>query len=185
LHWSFLTPKRYREAADWSKWLDHRVQFPGEPALFHLSASDELLALVMHGFIHHELSSLLQWLDIALVSLDPSVDWDYIDRWCQVAGVSKIFWSTLGLVNSLLTLGLHQRCKVWNPEVTAPCPATSMAYFAPLFGVDSRWHLVRRRRHLLEVAPTRWLKLLQVLRFVSMDELRQFLKPGISARNFK
>lgn len=184
LHWRFLTPKRYQAVADWDKWLDSRVQLPGQPALFHLAASDELIALVLHGFIHHELDSLLQYLDIALVAQDPSVDWEYIARWCREAGVSKLFWFVLTLVDSVFRLGLPPRCPAWEAEAHPLDPATADAYLAPLFGADSRWHLLRRKRQQLAMASTFKRKLLQTIRFISVGELRQFCQPrtGIATR---
>ncbi len=176
IHWSFLTPRRYRGVAEWGQWLDRRVGIPGSPALHRLNASDELIALLLHGFIHHQLDNLQQWVDIAVVSQQESVDWDYVGRWCDNAGMGRVVWSALGMVNQLLNLGLQERCQHLRSRAGAISESVLLAYLAPLFGADSIRHFAVRRRHLLWVAPTPMRKAAQCLRFLGADEIRRLVR---------
>lgn len=176
IHWSFLTPKRYRGVAEWGRWLDRRVAIPDAPALYRLNASDELIALVLHGFIHHQLDNLQQWMDIAIVSRQDSIDWDYIAGWCVKAGVGRVVWSTLGMVSQSLNLDLQGRSHPLRSEAGTVPESVLLAYLAPAFGEDSIRHFALRRRHLLWAAPTPLLKVAQCLRFLGADELRRLVR---------
>mgnify|MGYP001590947312 FL=1 len=60
IHWSLLTPKRYRLAVDSEAFLEtrQRVDLP-EGRIYCLSYEYELIGLVVHAFVHHELKGIL------------------------------------------------------------------------------------------------------------------------------
>ena len=171
IHWCFLTPKRYRDIADWDAWFDRRVRLAAGADLYRLDATDELIALLLHGFVHHQLDPLQQWVDVALVSRSDAIDWDHFSRWVEDAGVGRMLWSALGMIDELLKLDLQQRCPPLRSEVARPGRGVLAAYVAPLLGQDCLASFLGRRRHLLWVAPDARRKFAQYLRFFSVDEM--------------
>jgi len=172
IHWSFLTPKRYRDTVDAAAWLASRRLLRGwEGAVFGLSPEHELIALVCHSFIHHELNSLLPLVDIGLVSCLDGLDWRYVSDWCDRASVGRLFWVTIALVDGLFGLGLPQKTELAGVRYRSFQERTLEAYRSPLFAEDTRTHFLRRKLNLLHVAETPMIKLRQVVRLFSMDQI--------------
>ncbi len=183
IHWSFLTPKRYRQAVDANLWLGDRRPLPAWGGkVFGLAPEHELVALVCHAFIHHELDTLLSLVDIGLVSQGDNLNWRAIWTWCSQASLSRLFWFTLALVEWLFHLGLPETIvQAGLPWADFPTRRLQ-AYEAPLLATDTRADLFHRQLHLLQVAETPAIKFRQVLRLFNMDQLGRLVsfKPGAS-----
>ncbi len=176
LHWSLLTPKRYRKLVNASAWLDSRVALPGgDGVVYRLTAEHELLELVCHSFIHHEVDSLLQLVDIALISQFEALDWKYVMALCERASVTRLFRFTLGFADALFNLGLQTRLAGTGVDLAPLRQRLAEAYEAPLFMRDARRHLLQRKINLLRVAekPEVWLK--QLIRFLNVDQLGRLI----------
>jgi hypothetical protein len=177
IHWSLLTPKRYRNIVDSATWLEsRRLIRTDDGALYCLSPENELLELVCHSFIHHEVNNLLQLLDIALVSNLNALDWDYLVSWCRDASVTRLFFFTVGLADQLFKLGLRERLDEVGVAMPSLCKDMLDAYRASLFGADTRWQFMRRKANLLRVAESPMVKLRQAVRFFSVEELCRFVR---------
>jgi hypothetical protein len=177
IHWSFLTPKRYRDTVDAAAWLASRRLLPGwDGMVFGLSPENELIELVCHSFIHHELNSLLPLVDIGLVSCLDGLDWRYISDWCEQASVGRLFWFTIAFVDALFNLGLPQKTEPAGVRYPPIQKHVFEAYWTPLFAKDARSHFLHRKLNLLHVAETPMIKLRQVVRLLNLDQLgRLFL----------
>ena len=177
IHWSLLTPKRYRNIVDAAAWLESRRLVPtGDGPLPCLSPENELLELVCHSFIHHEVKNLLQLLDIGLVADRDGLDWDYVVSWCRDASVTRLFFFTIGLADHLFHSGLRERLHAIGIVMPPLNDGMAAAYRSHLFGADSRWQLVRRKAHLLHVAEGPLVPLRQAVRFFSADEVWRFVR---------
>ena len=172
IHWSFLTPKRYRDTIDAAGWLDLRRPLPGwEGMVFGLSPENELIELVCHSFIHHELESLLSLVDIGLAASLDGLDWRYISDWCDKHSVGRLFWFTIAFVDVLFSLGLSQRTELAEVRLPLIQKRTFEAYWTPLFAKDTRTHFFHRKLNLLHVAETPMIKLRQVIRLLDVNKL--------------
>ena len=175
VHWSFLTPKRYRNMADFDKWIDtSKVVSNQFGNLRCLSAENELLELVCHSFIHHELSSVQSLIDMARLLRSTDIDWVYVRSWCEGAGISRLFYFTLTYVDHLFDLNVSLPSGFSERLITKDRVALFDAYTAVLIDADNRWHFLRRKRNLLHVAERLSTKLKQLIRFTGDRELKSF-----------
>jgi hypothetical protein len=179
IHWSLLTPKRYRRIGNTSLWIASRIKIPlDDGMLFRLSSENELLDLVCHSFIHHELRNLLQAVDIAMVSNLEGIDWQYVFEWCRNARVTRLVWFVLSFVDRLFDLGLVARLASLGISYSGLKKSGFEAYQCRLFGEDSRLHHLRRKANLIAVAESPVVRLRQMLRFLSLDEIGSIIRPG-------
>jgi len=51
--------------------------------IYCLPREQELISVVAHAFIHHELDSLMPLIDLGLLMSDPDLDWDFVVAWCR------------------------------------------------------------------------------------------------------
>lgn len=177
IHWSFLTPKRYRDTVKADDWLATRRPLPGwEAGVFGLSPENELIELVCHSFIHHEMNSLLPLVDIGLASCLDGLDWGYVSDWCEQRSVGRLFWFTIAFVDALFSLGLSQKAASAGVRFPTHQERTLEAYRAPLFSRDTRMHFLARKLNLLRMAETPMIKLRQVIRLLSTDHLLRLVR---------
>lgn len=176
-HWSYLTTKRYRSAADFSQWLTRRHKLPLRDGSFHcLAKEDEFLDLVCHAFIHHDIDRPLQLVDIGLALVRDDLDWLYIGKWIEESSLKRIFSFSISYVNELLDLGIMARFADVPWAVRTFDPALFEAYAAVVFGPDSRSHYLARKKHLVWVTEKLSDRFRQILRFFSGEEVSMFLK---------
>ena len=172
IHLSFLTPKRYKNIADFNFWLDNqRTISTPKGFLDCLSPEHELLGLVFHWYIHHELEGYLKGIDIALLILNNSVDWDYVVWWCKRYALTRIFCFTMAYVNFLF--GLNLSPKALNIEKSLPLNPSVMfdAFIAPSIDQDHLKYAMRRKMNQLFVAESFSVKLKQAMRYMDLYEL--------------
>ncbi len=182
VHWSFMTPKRFRRAVDVSSWLGTRrpIRLSGG-TLYSLSLENELLELALHSFVHHEIGTLLQLVDIGMLARTPELDWDYIKAWCAKSSVSRLTFFTIKLVDRLFDLGLSPRLARLGIEDPAWDERFFAAHVARLCGSDSRQHTITRKAQLLQVAESPGAFLRQAIRFVSLDQVRHLVqRPNVA-----
>ena len=176
VHWSFLTPKRYRASANFDRWLDTRQEFVTKSgAIYCFSPENELLDLVCHAFIHHELDTLLKLTDIALVASHQNLDWDYINQWCEEASMTRLFALTLGLIDHLFGFAFLNNLTQKN-TLSRHTAKFYNAYSARFFQTDTVTDLFRRKQALLYAAESIDIKLKQLLRFLSIDQFSEVIK---------
>ena len=61
IHYSYLTPKRYKYSANFNRWIYSRTPvLTSEGVIYRLKLEDALLDTILHVFIHHELDRFLQ-----------------------------------------------------------------------------------------------------------------------------
>jgi len=172
IHLSFLTPKRYKNIADFTLWLDNRRAISTPKGFLDcLSPEHELLGLVFHWYIHHELEGYLKGIDIALLILNNEVNWDYVIWWCKRYALTRMFCFTMAYVNFLF--GLNLSPKTLNIEKSLPLNPGVMfdAFIAPSLDQDHLKYAMRRKMNQLFVAESFSVKLKQALRYMDLYEL--------------
>ncbi len=175
IHWSFLTPKRYRRAADFDNWIDSRRTINTvEGKIYCLTPENEFLNVISHAFIHHELDSLLKLVDIALLSREKDMDWEYIHTWCKRASMMRLFCFTLAFGDYLFDLSLKNKCTQFGAKLPRQEDKVFEAYSSRLFEDDLWINFVRRKKNLLFIAERPIVKLKQLLRLLSLDETSEF-----------
>lgn len=171
LHWSLLTSKRYRNCIDEVNWLRQRspLQTP-DGRLYALPAEYELIGLILHAFIHHELGILKQLLDIALFMDDEKLDWPWIAAWCRENHLSRMFTLSLHLVNELFFLEAKAFCRHF------PVPASGarrvQAWIDPFFSRVGVRNYLQVKGNMLHAAETPERLFRQAIGFFSASELR-------------
>jgi hypothetical protein len=176
IHWSYVTPRRYRGVASYHQWLnDTRAVATPQGDVRSLSLENELLGLIIHAFLHHDLNRISQLVDIALVMKRDGLDWDYIKRWAADARLSKMLAFVLAYVEWLFTMP-PGHWTVWSRGILRYGHEAVFASYAALsLGQDARQHYLTRKMHLLEVAETFPRKAKQLMRFLNLKELMSFV----------
>ena len=171
IHWSFLTPKRFKSAVDSERFLESRQAGDlKEGRIYRLSDEHELIGLVAHSFSHHELHSLIQLLDIALFMVRSDINWEYIVGWCRQAGLTNMFLFTFTLINHIFALGLEKRLECFGQTLPRWAEKAFDAYMKRFFGKDNLVYWMRRKKNLLFIAESPYAKLKQIIRFFSRNE---------------
>lgn len=182
MHWSLLTPKRYRRAVDGKIFLESKKSMIlPEGRIYHLSRENELIGLVTHAFIHHELEGILPLVDITLLVKASSLDWQFIAEWCRQARLSRMFHLTLSLVDHLFDLRLNAILDIFGKSLPNRQDKVYEAYMMKFLGADNFSYLMRRKQNLFYVAESSLTKFKQALRIFSDKEIRSFLKSKINA----
>ena len=173
VHRSVLTAKRYRKAIRPSDLLATRQQrlLPDGTVLHVLSPEHELICLVCHALVHHEMERLLFVVDIGLLESQENIDWEYVREFCRKARLTRMVGLTLAFVNNILDLGYEEVVRMLD----VPAAAIGRffdAYRARLFGETGLRHYVMRKRAQLYMAETPIRRFRQILRLFSLKEMR-------------
>lgn len=174
IHLSLLTAKRYRAAFDSRLMLDARVRVEtAEGIVYRLPVEQELIELVAHAFVHHELQGFTRIMDIALVMARPGIDWEAIGRWCRDARLSNMYLFTLSLADALFETGND----AFRRHISAKLPFGADRLFASYgklyFGGDNVLHYFCRKRNMFYVAERPGVKLNQFWRLFSASHFRE------------
>ena len=179
VHLSLLTAKRYRAVFDRDALLAARTGAKtAEGAVFRLTREDELLELVAHAFVHHELQGLGRMLDIALVMTRPGLEWDRIVRWCEASRLTNMVLFTLAFTDSLFGLDLRPEER-FGRKLPFWSHAMFRSYLKLYFGGDNPMDYLCRMRSLLYAAERPVTKMNQLFRFFSKryaKDLRYLLR---------
>lgn len=179
IHWNLIKRILPRDFEPWITTRQRLATSHGD--LFGLSASHELIELVCHGFIHHDVDTLLKVVDIALLCHKESIDWTYVREWCERQSLDRIFAFTLGFVDFLLGSRLHGELGVGTPY-DATTSRVFEPYAARLFGQDRRRDLLRRRVNFLRLAQGPDAKMRMLRRFFRNRDLKNLVTHGFDTR---
>lgn len=175
VHLSLLTAKRYRAVFDRDALLAARTAAAtAEGGVYRLTPEDELLELVAHAFVHHELQGLGRMLDIALVMNRPGLDWDRIVRWCEASRLSNMVLFTLAFTDRLFGLDLRpeerfgRKLPLWSRTMFR-------SYLRLYLGGDNPLDYLCRMRCLLYAAERPVTKMNQFFRFFSKRYAKDLL----------
>jgi Uncharacterised nucleotidyltransferase len=173
IHWSLLTAKRYRETIDSHVMLDSRMALDTpDGRIFCLSNHHELMGLITHAFVHHELTIMKQLVDIGLFAMHQTIDWDHIYHWCSGARLTNMFGLTLGLVERLFYLDQELDTGPFKGCVPGMNPKGFDAYIEPFFGKTGLGRYLRLKKNLFFVAEDPLTKLNQFFRLITLTEAR-------------
>lgn len=171
IHWSFLTPKRYRSQI-YDVWTENRIPLNTEYGMIYcLSPENELINLICHAFIHHELDTLLKLVDISLVANSAKLDWRYILRWFEETEMTRILYITLGFIDFLFDFEFLKRFPYDVIDLPLNSDKYFQAYAAHLFSTDNVLYALRRKKVLMFVAKKPSIKLKQLIRLISKDQI--------------
>lgn len=174
IHWSFLTAKRYRDIFDSDLLLASRQPFNTQDGtIYCLSNEHELIGLITHAFIHHELMVVKQLLDIGLYMVKPEMDWGFIQQWSRSARLNRMFSLACHLVSWFFMLDVEDFHKAFSASPSPRVQKTLNTYFKHYFGGKTIFSHLGMKRNLLYVAepPLVWLK--QMIGFFTLDEVRE------------
>ncbi len=173
IHWSLLTAKRYRETIDSRSLLAerHPLETP-DGKIYRLADNHELIGLITHAFIHHELTIMKQLVDIGMFALQASIDWDLVYQWCRDAKLRNMFGLTLGLATHMFTLEAKLDMGPFKKYAAARKPKDFEAYMGPFFGQTGLMRYLRLKKNLIYVAEDPFTKFKQFLRLITLTEAR-------------
>jgi hypothetical protein len=177
IHWSFLTPKRFKTAVDSATFLrSKRAVNLKEGKIYRLLVEHELLGLVTHSFLHHELHSLIQLVDIAIFMIRPDLDWEYIVGWCKRVRLTNMFLFTFTYINHIFNLALEKKIALFGQTLPRWADKAFEDQMKRFFGGDNLFFHIRRKRNLFFVSESVVAKLRQAVRFFSKDEFIEAYK---------
>ena len=172
LHWSLLTPERYRHVAPLADWIEKRRPLATPAGRFHvLPPEEEMLAQVCHAYVHHGLEVFYPLLDIALAASRADLDWDAVTGWCRRASVARMAHFTLAYVDHLFDLGLGDRLARFGVPASPKRAAVFAAHDARLFGEDRLRHCILRWANMVRLAERPWTRTMEVLRILRPQEV--------------
>ncbi len=177
IHWSFLTPKRYRNKFAAEALLSRRLPLVTQDGkIFRLADEDELIGLVTHAFIHHDLCDLHSLVDIGLCMARKEIDWPAVARWCREARLNRMFLFTLALTDRLFNLGRQDILQEFGDALPAFMQGSFAAYTQPFFARAKLSQLLRQKALGIYMAEEPSVKFRQVLRFFSRKDLQDLWK---------
>jgi hypothetical protein len=178
VHWSLLTPRRYRRAADFDAWTAHRryIETPlGQLAC--LCPEHELLGLICHWAVHHELAGLVPAIDIARFVHCQNLDWDYLRMWCTTYNLTRLVTFTLAYIDALFDMRLAENMTSEAHLLPRQADLVFAAYMAKTWERDNAMAALRRKKNLFFIAESASKKFKQALRMLDPYDLyRQHLK---------
>ncbi len=175
VHLSLLTAKRYRAAFGRDELLRSRIPVATQAGeIFRLGLEEELLELVAHAFVHHELQGFGRMIDIALVMDREDLDWDAVVRWCRRARLTNMFLFTLAFIDRLFGLGRDPESR-FGRRLPAWSARTFDSYLRLYFGGDSLSHYARRMRNMFYAAERPETKINQFWRMFSSKYVKDML----------
>lgn len=153
VHWSFISVTRYEYAADFESWLESAVTIETKAGrLPVLNRENQLLSLVCHAFMHHELDQFLALVDIALASSDSRVDWEIVARWCGENRLQRVVGFTVGFARHMFGLDPEVLPAKLSGALPRGVEAVYRAYAMWVFGEDTLCAYFRRKRNMIFVA---------------------------------
>ena len=173
IHWNLI---KTRFPMNFEPWIITRRKVLSELGpIFSLDPENELIELIAHAFIHHDVDTLLKVLDIALLCQKEHINWEYVSDWCERASMGKIFVFTLGLVDHLLQTNLrtHLYLRGKQPDLSAHVFAP---YVLRMFGHDRRINFLRRRKNYLSLTCGSWMNLRLMWRLTRQRDMKYFLR---------
>ena len=181
LHWSLLSAKRYRGCIDGPAWLQSRTALDTpDGRIYVLSKEYELIGLILHAFIHHELTIFKQLLDIALFMGQDDLDWEWIAAWCKRTRLSRMFALSLHLVDALFHLQ-GGRYQSFFP-VPASAEKRIQAWIQPFSGRPGLAGYLQLKSNMLYAAETPERYFRQWIGFFSATELRDLRRRYLQTR---
>lgn len=183
IHWSFLTAKRYREIFDSNELLSSRQTCKTQDgSIYCLSNEQELIGLVTHAFIHHELLVLRQLLDIGLFMVKPDLDWGYVKEWCRSKRLNRMFSLTFHLVSRVFGLDVEGFREAFGDSPSSRIKNSLPLYLAHYFEGRTLGTHFGMKRNLLYVAEHPVVKLKQFFGFFTSAEAREAWQLLIGSR---
>ncbi len=176
IHWSLITARRYRERMDTSEFISTRQPLEVKDGrIFCLTPENELIGLITHAVIHHELTILKQLFDIALYLPMPGIDWHYIATWCRNAQMTRMFVFTIQLTGRLFELDVSNILGHFYIQLPKSWGKIIDAYIDAFFTVDMS-QLFARKRNAIYMAEGPLKKLEQFFTMFSMSEAKDIYK---------
>ena len=186
IHWSSLTPKRYRDYLDSDFLVSSRqARRTPEGMLYCLPLEQELICVVTHAFIHHNLDTLLRITDIGLLMVRPQMDWAFIIDWSRRVKLSHLFCFALGFVNRFFHLGKEKELSLFGDIQPVDVKDVYHAYEAYLWGRESlggMWLMNRNQFHVAERFET---KLRQLLRLFDSTKLATLYRLLVNSKKYR
>ena len=186
IHWSSLTPKRYRNYLDSDFLVSSRqARRTPEGTLYCLPLEQELLCVVTHAFIHHNLDTLLRIADIGLLMVRPQMDWAFIVDWSERARLSRLFCFALGFVNRFFHLGKEKELGLFGDIQPVDVKEVYHAYEEYLWGRESLGSMRLMHRNQFYVAERFETKLRQLLRLFDSAKLASLYRLLVNKNNYR
>ena len=176
IHWFFISAKRYREQMDTRQFIGTRQPLTvKEGTIFCLTPENELIGLVSHAVIHHELTMLRQLFDIALYLSLSDMDWDLIATWCRNTRMTRMFLFTIQLTGTLFELDVSDILSHFDSRLPRSWGKMVDKYIESFFTTRIS-QLFARKRNSIYMAQGILKKAEQLVTMFSMSEATDIYK---------
>ena len=186
IHWFSLTAKRYRDCLDSDFLVSSRQakQTP-EGTVFCLPLEQELISVVTHAFIHHNLDTLLRITDIGILMAQPQMDWQFIVDWTKTVKLTNLFCFTLSFVNQFFHLGKERELDLFGDILPTDVKNIHRAYEEYLWGRESLGGMLSMHRNQFFVAQRFETKMRQFLLLLGSTKLESFYQMLVNKKNYR
>jgi hypothetical protein len=175
IHYSLLTPKRYRSAVCGEALLADARPVPAGPMqVSAVSPEYELYIGIVHNFTHHDLGRVLGLVDAGLLIRSRPMDWAKVYRIFCRSRMERVLRFTLSFANRLLDLGLDKAGLPFEIETAEDAQRYFPAYENRFFGPPTVRDILMVKRNLLRMSQTPRMKMGQLIRLLSADEIGRF-----------
>ena len=186
IHWSSLTAKRYRDFLDSDFLVSSRqARRTPEGTLYCLPLEQELICVVTHAFIHHNLDTLLRITDIGLLMVRPQMDWEFIIDWSRRVKLSNLFCFALGFVNRFFHLGKERELSLFGDIQPVDVKDVYHAYEEYLWGRESLGGRLLMHRNQFYIAERFETKMRQLLRLLDPTKLASLYHLLVNKKNYR
>jgi putative nucleotidyltransferase-like protein len=186
IHWSSLTPKRYRDCLDSDILVSSRqARRTPEGTLYCLPLEQELIIVVTHAFIHHNLDTLLRITDIGLLMVRSQMDWQFIVDWSRGVKLSNLFCFALGFVNRFFQLGKESELSLFGDIQPVDVKDVYHVYEEYLWGRESLGGNLLMQRNQFYIAERFETKMRQLLRMFNPTNLASLYNFLVNKKNYR
>lgn len=180
IHWHIIK-RKFSGSIDFSELLAEPETLSTEwGELKVLSPENELIGVISHHFLHHDMDRLQKVVDVALLCARFDLDWEYVRDWAERAQLLTMFQFTLSLVDHLLETNFHTLLRTPSPRHFDS--KTFAPYMSRLFGRDTRRTRARRLATSVAIVDGADYKVRMVLRFARKKDIQKLLARPYDSR---
>ena len=169
-HWNIITSRRYNKYFSVEVTDDNRDKLNINGfEIYKFRDEIDLLFIIAHSFIHHDLEELLSLIDISLYLKNKSIDTKQLMELSRKFNIQNILMFTVSFIEHLFELNIYEKIMMGmniNKKVFE-------AYENKLFGLHRKKDYFISKKNSIDLSNTNFQKIQTILRMFSADEYKR------------
>lgn len=175
-HWNIITSRRYNKYFSMAVTDDNRDKLNINGfEIYKFRNEMDLLFIIAHSYIHHDLEELLSLIDISLYLKNKPIDKDLLVELSRKFNIQNILIFTVSFIEHLFELNVSEKIMMGmniNKKVFE-------AYENKLFGLHRKKDYFISKKNCIDLSNTGFQKLQTILRMFSADEYKRMIRKTI------